>query len=128
MRASSALWPALAIAVSLFASPLRAQVDNVAKSEYRIDRSAGALKEIAGSPFAAGDSPWSLAVDPSGKFVYVANRGGAVSGYKIDPSTGALRAIAGSPFAPGYGPVSVAVDPSGKFAYVVKKIDKTYLE
>jgi 6-phosphogluconolactonase len=62
-----------------------------------------------------------VAVDPSGKFAYVANAGdNTVSGYTINSATGALTAIAGSPFASGgSGPLSVAVDPSGKFAYVV---------
>jgi DNA-binding beta-propeller fold protein YncE len=57
-------------------------------------------------------------VDPCGKFAYVANFGGGVSGYTINPTTGALTPIAGSPFAAGNGPNIVAVDPSGKFAYV----------
>jgi 6-phosphogluconolactonase len=126
LRACSALWPALAIAVSLFAAPLRAQFAYVANegsrnvSGYTIDPSTGALKPIAGSPFTAGASPVSVAVDSSGKFAYVVNEGSRnVSGYTIDPSTGVLTAIAGSPFTAGSSPVSVAVDPSGKFAYVV---------
>jgi 6-phosphogluconolactonase len=56
--------------------------------------------------------PTSVAVDPSGKFAYVANAGdNTVSGYTINPATGALTAIAGSPFAEGAEPFSVAVDP-----------------
>jgi 6-phosphogluconolactonase (cycloisomerase 2 family) len=132
MRASSALWAALAIAVSLFAAPLRAQFAYVANSgdnsvsEYTID-SNGALTPIPGSPFQLGVSeltPFSVAVDPSVKFVYVANlSSGNVSGFKIE-STGALTEITGPPASPfsvsplGSGPISVAVDPSGKFAYV----------
>jgi 6-phosphogluconolactonase (cycloisomerase 2 family) len=121
MRASAAL----AIAVGLFASPLRAQFAYVANfnsnnvSGYTIDPSTGALTAIAGSPFAAGSFPRWVAVDPSGKFAYVVNEGDKnVSGYTIDPSTGALTAIAGSPFTTGGDPRSMAVDPSGKFAYV----------
>ena len=91
--------------------------DNV--SGYRIDPSTGALTPIAGSPFATGTDPANVAVDPSGKFAYVANGDfDNVSGYRINPSTGALKAIAGSPFPAGDNPRSVAVDPSGKFAYV----------
>ena len=132
MRAGSALWAALAIAVSLFASPLRAQFVYVTNggdstvSGYTIDPSTGALTPIAGSPFPADAGPSSgpsaMAVDPSGKFAYVANSGlGTVSGYTIDSSTGALTSIAGSPFAGGIfelGLRSMTVDPSGKFAYV----------
>jgi 6-phosphogluconolactonase len=125
MRSCSALCAALAIAVSLFASPLRAQFAYVANfnsnnvSGYTIDPSTGALSSIAGSPFAAGSFPRWVAVDPGGKFVYVVNEGDKnVSGYTIGPSTGALTAIAGSPFTTGGDPRSMAVDPSGKFAYV----------
>jgi DNA-binding beta-propeller fold protein YncE len=65
-----------------------------------------------------------VAVDPSGRFVYVVNRSGFpfggdnVLGYTIDSATGALTAISGSPFPTGVSPSSVAVDPSGTFAYV----------
>jgi hypothetical protein len=55
-----------------------------------------------------------LAVDPSGKFVYVGNFSSStapstVSGFTINPATGALAPITGSPFAAGSNPVSVAV-------------------
>ena len=97
-----------------------ADANNV--SGYTIDPSTGALTAIAGSPFDAASEPSSVAVDPSGKFAYVANEvsgsTGNVLGYMINPSTGALTAIAGSPFAAGFAPFSVAVDPSGRFAYV----------
>ena len=57
-----------------------------------------------------------MAVDPSGTFAYVANRGdNNVSGYRINRTTGALTPIAGSPFAAGDGPYSVAVTPSPRF-------------
>jgi 6-phosphogluconolactonase (cycloisomerase 2 family) len=65
-------------------------------------------------------APWSLAVHPSGKFVYVANEGGftptSVSIYAIDPTTGVLTPI-GTVAVDGRA-ISVTVDPSGKFAYV----------
>ncbi len=99
--------------------------DNV--SGYTIDAATGVLSEVAGSPFAAGTSPESISVDPSGKFIYVANFGSAiasgnVSAYTIDASTGALSEVAGSPFAAGTQPVSVAVEPSGRFAYVANNV------
>ena len=99
--------------------------DNV--SAYAIDATTGVLSEVAGSPFAAGTSPESVRVDPSGKFAYVTNFGSAiasgnVSAYTIDASTGALSEVAGSPFAAGTQPVSVAVAPSGRFAYVANNV------
>jgi YVTN family beta-propeller protein len=71
---------------------------------------------------AGGVSPQSIAVDPMGKFAYVANMGcpfGYVSIYTINPTTGALASI-GPPVASGdEGAHFVAVHPSGKFVYVV---------
>jgi 6-phosphogluconolactonase (cycloisomerase 2 family) len=79
-------------------------------SGYTINATTGALTPIGGSPFAAGSAPNSVAVDPTGKFAYVANpNSNNVSGYTIDPTTGALTAIGGSPFAAGSAPSSVAV-------------------
>ncbi|HEU4645661.1 MAG TPA: beta-propeller fold lactonase family protein, partial [Burkholderiales bacterium] len=80
-----------------------------------IDGATGALSEIAGSPFAGGGQ---LAVDPTGKFAYVAT-GGNVSAYTINATTGALTGIGA--FAAGASPYRVAVDPSGQFAYAVNR-------
>ncbi|HEX2711883.1 MAG TPA: beta-propeller fold lactonase family protein [Candidatus Acidoferrales bacterium] len=92
-------------------------------SAYTIDGATGALTPVPGSPFPAGTSPLSVAVDPMGRFAYVANEGspvlgGNVSAYTIDGATGALTPVPGSPFPAGAGPHSVAVDPTGQFAYV----------
>jgi hypothetical protein len=79
-------------------------------SGYTIDSSTGALTPIPGSPFSAGAAPVSVAVDPSGRFVYVANSmSNNVSGFTIDPTNGALTPISGSPFPAGIGPTSVAI-------------------
>ena len=88
-------------------------------SGYAVDAATGALSPVPGSPFAAGTTPDSVAVDPSNKFVYVANQGSNnISAYTIDSATGALTPVSGSPFAAGIAPVWVSVDPSGKFIYV----------
>ncbi len=77
---------------------------------YAIDATPGALTSVAGSPFAAGNSPACVAVNPAGTFVYVVNNGANnVSAYTVDPTTGALTPITGSPFAAGTSPQSVAV-------------------
>lgn len=94
-------------------------------SAYTIDAD-GALKQVVcaagfgcnGANFAAGPGPRSVAVDPSGRFVYVAN--GYISGvsaYEIDTTTGALT-DSKVPVMAGTNPLSVAVDPTGRFAYV----------
>ena len=73
---------------------------------------------------AGGVGPASMAVDPTGRFAYVANEGcpdafdGSVSMYTINPTDGTLTS-AGPPVTSGdFGADSVAVDPSGKFVYV----------
>ena len=66
-----------------------------------------------------------MAVDPTGKFAYVANFGdNTVSAYSIG-ADGALTPVPGSPFGAGNYPNSVAVDPTGKFAYVANYDDNT---
>jgi 6-phosphogluconolactonase (cycloisomerase 2 family) len=93
-------------------------------SAYTINSSTGVLTAVAGSPFAAGNGPRSVTVDPSGQFAYVANsEANTVSAYTINSSTGALSAVAGSPFAAGGFPLSATVDASGRFAYVANDGD-----
>ena len=84
-------------------------------SMYKINATTGALASIG--TIAAGINPVSVAVDPAGKFAYVANfASNDVSTYTINATTGALTSI--GTIAAGTGPVSVAVDPAGNFAYV----------
>src|ERR1700730_1822085 len=120
------VWSAFAIILASLGPPLRAQFAYVANfsdsnlSGYSINTAAGVLTTIAGSPFSAGAEPDWVVVDPSGKFVYVADLavGNVVFGFTIDRGAGALTPIIGSPFSAGKEPTSVTVDPSGKFVYV----------
>jgi 6-phosphogluconolactonase len=82
----------------------------------------GELTPVAGSPFVAGTLPCGVAVDPTGRFVYVANQNypsgnGTIYAYAINDISGALRQL-GSPYAESDGPYLVATDPTGKFVYV----------
>lgn len=66
-----------------------------AVESYLIDSSSGALT-LAG--VAGGESPWALAVHPSGNLVYAANVNSAsISGFKLNTTTGSLTPVAGSP-------------------------------
>jgi 6-phosphogluconolactonase len=81
------------------------------------------LQSIATLGLPAGTSlPRAAAIDPAGRFLYVAGgpaaTPGTVSAYTIDPASGNLTSIAGSPFAAGQAPAAVSVDPSGAFLYV----------
>jgi 6-phosphogluconolactonase (cycloisomerase 2 family) len=86
--------------------------------EYSVDTETGALTSIG--TIANGDSPYDVAVDPSGRFVYaVAIDTNSVYGYKINSTTGVLTSISGSPFTTDVvAPDSVAVDPTGRFLMV----------
>jgi YVTN family beta-propeller protein len=101
-------------------------------SMYTINTTTGALTSIGtmAAPCAPPPSPgscasYSVALDPSGKFAYVANEGGfaptSVSMYIINATTGALTSI--GTIAAGGRAVSVAVHPSGKYAYVANGSD-----
>jgi 6-phosphogluconolactonase (cycloisomerase 2 family) len=89
---------------------------------YRVAQN-GALKPLKDSPFANGEGPESAAMDPWGRFLYVANFFDEVlSVYRI-AGNGNLTPVAGSPFATT--PVSsiVVVDPQGRFLYVANSFE-----
>ncbi len=92
-------------------------------SVYAINPNSGALTQVEGSPFATGPQPVTVAIDPKGKFAYVANQNypsgqGSVSVYSINPASGVLAQVEGSPFGDAYGePYGAAVTPSGQFFY-----------
>ncbi len=76
----------------------------------------GTLKKMGEQ--AAGDNPVSLAMDPAGHFLFVANQGSDdISVFSIG-SGGSLSPVSGSPFPTVSGPVSVTVLASGKLLYV----------
>jgi 6-phosphogluconolactonase (cycloisomerase 2 family) len=97
-----------------------------------VNPNSGATAPI-GSPITAGVTPSSVAVDPNGKYIYVASPAPCVStsrlsctgvgppglwSFAIDPVSGELANIAGSPLQ-GLSPFDfIAVEPSGRFLYV----------
>jgi 6-phosphogluconolactonase (cycloisomerase 2 family) len=73
-----------------------------------------------GSTFAVGKNPVALAVDPTGKFLVVANKdSNNLSVFTIHHHEGRLEAVKGSPFMSGKAPGSVVMHPGGKFVYVL---------
>ena len=94
-------------------------------SEFSINPTTGALSQLSNSP--VGESgvaaPVSLLIDPSGKYLYVANQGtstsatGNLAAYSIG-SDGGLTILALSPFGTVKQPSSLAADPSGKYVIV----------
>jgi 6-phosphogluconolactonase (cycloisomerase 2 family) len=75
----------------------------------------GVLTAIGGSPFAAGNRPFSIALDKTGKYLYAANRtDGTISGYTIGAGS-ALTAISGFPITSGQQVNSLGADSSGTY-------------
>lgn len=83
---------------------------------YREDPASGGLVQLVGSPVTAGPAVQSLAMHPSGKFLFAANSAqNNVSLYSI--SSGSLTEI-GTPTPAGTSPTLLAIDPAGAFLYV----------
>ncbi len=75
----------------------------------------GTLTAVSGSPFAAGNTPYAVAVDPTNAYVYVANRGdGTLSGY-LTGATTALSPLGSSPYGSGSLVTSLAIDKSATY-------------
>jgi 6-phosphogluconolactonase len=87
---------------------------------------AGTLTNFSGSPLSTGDAgaqgPVAVAVDPSNRFVYVANESGqSIAAYQFNDAN-AFAPIAGPGFVfgtsdAGSGPTSLAIEPTGRFLY-----------
>jgi DNA-binding beta-propeller fold protein YncE len=100
---------------------------------YAVDLNGLPSNVPAGGAFWAGTAPVAVAIDPSGRFAYVANQlSGDVSAYAIDAASGELSALdCGSgpschpntssgvaDFAAGAAPRGLAIDPGGAYLYV----------
>ena len=85
----------------------------------------GALRALSNGPVTTGTTPDGVTVDPRGKYVYVANRIGSLSGYAVNLGTGALSALAaGGSGSTGAGASCVIVEPAlGRFVYTANLID-----
>jgi 6-phosphogluconolactonase len=88
----------------------------------------GSLSPVPNSPYLVvplNAAPEGVALDPSGKFLYVSLAGiGKIAAFSIDGSTGAFSQIAGSPFPAGNKPEAIGVT-AGHFLYAVNAADNT---
>jgi 6-phosphogluconolactonase len=86
---------------------------------------SGALAATSGSPYKAGVKPSALAVDPTGRFVYVTDfASNQLIGYGVY-SGESLSFLVNGPFKSGFEPTAVAIDPRGKFMYVANALDSS---
>jgi 6-phosphogluconolactonase (cycloisomerase 2 family) len=93
-------------------------------SAYSINSGSGALSPVAGSPFPTFPNPVTLALTPSGKFLYVVNANlASIFAYTI--ASGVVQPVAGLPVQVGAGPFAITVDPAEKFVYVANLADNT---
>ena len=104
---------------SLFGSAKFAYVPNFGSnniSAYTVDPNTGVL--TAGATIGFGTGTRDIAVDPSGKYLYViGNTSNNIQLYLINSTNGDLIP-SGSALATGTNPNSVTVDPTGKFVFV----------
>ena len=90
---------------------------------HRYDRKTGALSRLQAVPTVSeqvppGNSPADIHVHPSGRFLYLSNRGhNSVAAYAIDQKAFTLRQIQLEPTG-GDWPRNFAIDPSGRFLFV----------
>ena len=88
---------------------------------YQMDPSSGALRAVQTlstlpDGFSESNTCADVEVTPSGKFVYVSNRGhDSIAGYSVDADTGKLTALGQTPTEKT--PRSFNIDPSSRFLY-----------
>ncbi len=103
----------------LFVANQTIAAGNGTVSAFSINPVTGQLSSL-GAAVAAGSNPQSVAIEPSGRFAYVGNRGVANSGNSLTRYDIALNGTISSPGTTTTvtGPVDLALDPLGRFAYV----------
>src|SRR5204863_8502400 len=88
---------------------------------YRLDRASGtlsAMQTITSLPagFTARNTCSQIHLTPSGRFLYVANRGhNSIAGFAVDPASGHLEAVGHAPTEAV--PSAFALDPAGQFLF-----------
>jgi 6-phosphogluconolactonase (cycloisomerase 2 family) len=116
-----------------YTTPLYAYTANTGDnsvSTFSVDSTTGRLTFIGN--VSAGLTPKSVTVDPSGKFVYVANQDtsakswtdSSISQYTIGLN-GSLIPMSPAEVATGADPYTIIVDPTGKYAYATNETDNT---
>ncbi len=100
-------------------------IGGVTVNEYLIDKHTGALTLSPHSPFSSPAGFIDVAVDPGGRFLYIADSTAEdtqapnqLVGFSIDPVTGVLTPLRSKPVPLSAAPSRLTVDPSGKFVYV----------
>lgn len=90
---------------------------------FRVDSTTGVLTRVSQVPVATPPNPLAIAVDPGGRFVYVATRANrtsasTIAAYALDAATGGLTPLPGSPYPAPDSAFALAMDPLGRFVYL----------
>lgn len=113
---------------TLFSIPKYLYVANYSSSDiysYSVDSVTGVLTPV--NTIASGSNTKSVAIDPTGKYLYSVDLGtDMIQMHQIDQTTGALSA-ASSSLAAGTDPQSVTIHPNGQFAYVADNASTVYI-
>lgn len=91
---------------------------------YSIDQSTGLLTWLATTALSSGDLPTSLALAPSGKYLYAANQGANTVSQLALQSDGTLVSL-GADVPAGGNPSAMAIDSAATFLYVVNQGSNT---
>ena len=100
-------------------------------SSFTVNSCTGVLSPTSPATIATGINPEDMAVDPLGRFVYVANLvsnssdEATISMYTINPSTGVLTPTSPATVSTGFFPQAITIDPMGKFVYTANSDDNT---
>jgi 6-phosphogluconolactonase (cycloisomerase 2 family) len=91
-------------------------------SGYAVSSGAG-LTQLSGSPFAFGTTPRSIAISPSGTFLFVSDDAGQIGVFMRNTSSGALT-LQSTTHLPGWPTTGVvysylALDSTGQYLYVI---------
>src|SRR5262249_46526506 len=89
-------------------------------SAYTLNKSKGTLalfQTVSTVPKGEKATPADIHITPSGKFVYVSNRGhNTIASFAVDSSTGRLTPLGWAPTE--LGPRAFSLDPDGRFLVV----------
>ncbi|MEO5762395.1 MAG: beta-propeller fold lactonase family protein [Vicinamibacteria bacterium] len=89
---------------------------------YLINATTGALTAIGQATLSDSSRVLSLALDPAGRFLYVARIGdrGGIEAFAINRATGALSPVPGSPFDLDHQADALLIDPNGRYVRAVR--------
>lgn len=91
-------------------------------SAFLVNAGSGSVRVLSGSPYAAGNSPSSVVVHPSGQMVYVANQAdSSISLFTADPGNGALLEVLPRTAGFGTSPAFMTMDAGGHFLFVANQ-------